>query len=38
MDFLYVLAAWIHILTVCLWIGAMFFADPESTRFFSPSL
>lgn len=35
MDFLYVLAIWAHVFTVCFWIGAMFFADPESTRFFS---
>ena len=35
MVLLYVLAAWIHLLTVCLWIGAMFFGDPNSTRFFS---
>lgn len=35
MTYLYVLAVWIHILTVCFWIGAMFFGDPESTRFFS---
>jgi uncharacterized membrane protein len=35
MRFLYVLAVWLHILTVALWIGAMFFADPDSKRFFS---
>lgn len=35
MNYLYVLAVWIHIMTVCFWIGAMFFGDPESTRFFS---
>ena len=35
MDVLYFLAVWIHILTMAFWIGAMFFADPESTRFFS---
>jgi hypothetical protein len=34
MTFLYVLAVWVHILTVALWIGAMFFADPDSKRFF----
>jgi uncharacterized membrane protein len=33
--FLYLLAVWAHIFTVCLWVGAMFFADPASTRFFS---
>lgn len=31
----YLIAIWIHILMVCLWIGAMFFSDPQSTRFFS---
>jgi uncharacterized membrane protein len=35
MRFLYVLAVWVHILTVALWIGAMFFADADSKRFFS---
>jgi uncharacterized membrane protein len=35
MAVLYVLAAWVHMLTVSLWIGAMFFGDPNSTRFFS---
>lgn len=35
MRFLYILAVWVHILTVALWIGAMFFADPDSKRFFS---
>lgn len=35
MVFLYVLAVWVHILTVAVWIGAMFFADPDSKRFFS---
>jgi uncharacterized membrane protein len=35
MPLLYAFAVWIHILTVCLWIGAMFFGDPNSTRFFS---
>ncbi|PON19163.1 hypothetical protein C2W62_04215 [Candidatus Entotheonella serta] len=35
MTYLYVFAVWIHIFTVCFWIGAMFFGDPESTRFFS---
>jgi hypothetical protein len=34
MAFLYIAAIWIHIITVCLWIGAMFFEDPQSTRFF----
>lgn len=35
MSLLYLLAVWVHVLTVCIWIGAMFFGDPESTRFFS---
>ncbi|NQV86170.1 MAG: hypothetical protein HQ492_03740 [Woeseiaceae bacterium] len=35
MDVMYVLAVWAHIFVVCFWVGAMFFADPESTRFFS---
>ena len=34
MSLLYIAAVWIHIITVCLWIGAMFFEDPRSTRFF----
>ena len=35
MVLLYALAAWVHVLTVCLWIGAMVFGDPNSSRFFS---
>jgi uncharacterized membrane protein len=35
MAFLYITAVWTHIITVCLWIGAMFFGDPQSERFFS---
>ncbi|MFB3903566.1 MAG: hypothetical protein ACE15E_08940 [Acidobacteriota bacterium] len=35
MDLVYVLAVWIHVGTVAFWIGAMFFEDPGSTRFFS---
>lgn len=35
MTVLYVIAVWIHVLTVALWIGAMFFGDPQSERFFS---
>jgi hypothetical protein len=35
MAILYLLAVWVHILTVAVWIGAMFFEDPQSTRFFS---
>jgi hypothetical protein len=33
--FLYLAAVWTHIITVSLWIGAMFFGDPQSERFFS---
>lgn len=35
MKWLYILAVWAHVFTVAFWVGAMFFADPESTRFFS---
>jgi uncharacterized membrane protein len=35
MTVLYLFAVWTHVLTACLWIGAMFFGDPNSTRFFS---
>ncbi len=35
MDFLYWVILCLHILTAAFWIGAMFFGDPESTRFFS---
>jgi uncharacterized membrane protein len=35
MTLIYIAAVWIHIITVCLWIGAMFFGDPQSERFFS---
>ena len=35
MDVLYILAIWAHIFAVAFWVGAMFFSDPESTRFFS---
>ncbi len=35
MEYLYILAVWAHIFTVAFWVGAMFFGDPESTRFFS---
>ncbi len=35
MNFLYVLAVWAHIFAMAIWVGAMFFGDPESTRFFS---
>jgi hypothetical protein len=29
---LYLIAVWAHILTVAVWIGAMFFEDPQSIR------
>ena len=32
MTLLYVMAVWVHILTVAVWIGAMFFEDPHSVR------
>jgi hypothetical protein len=35
MTMLYLLAVWVHLLTVAVWIGAMVFEDPQSTRFFS---
>ena len=35
MDLLYLTAVWVHIGTVAFWIGAMFFEDPASNRFFS---
>jgi len=35
MDLVYVLAVWVHVGTVAFWIGAMFFEDPDSNRFFS---
>jgi uncharacterized membrane protein len=35
LNVLYILAVWAHIFAVAFWIGAMFFADPQSTRFFS---
>ncbi len=35
MNVLYVLAVWAHIFAVAFWVGAMFFGDPQSTRFFS---
>jgi len=34
-EVLYILAVWVHIFAVAVWIGSMFFGDPESTRFFS---
>jgi len=38
MDVLYILAIWAHITAMAFWFGSMFFADPESTRFFSKLL
>ena len=35
MSVLYILCAWAHIFTVAFWMGAMFFGDPASGRFFS---
>jgi hypothetical protein len=35
MALLYILAVWAHIFTMAFWMGAMFFGDPESSRFFS---
>ena len=35
MTGLYLLAVWIHIFTFAVWLGAMFFEDPQSNRFFS---
>jgi hypothetical protein len=32
MSVLYLVAIWIHILTVTIWIGAMVFEDPQSVR------
>jgi len=32
MAVLYLIAIWIHILAVAVWIGAMFFEDPHSIR------
>jgi uncharacterized membrane protein len=32
MKVLYLLAVWVHILTVVVWIGAMLFEDPQSVR------
>jgi hypothetical protein len=35
MRVLYILCAWAHVFTVAFWVGAMFFGDPASQRFFS---
>jgi len=35
MTVLYLIAVWIHILTLAVWLGAMVFEDPQSGRFFS---
>ncbi len=34
-DVLYILAIWAHIFATVVWVGSMFFGDPQSTRFFS---
>jgi hypothetical protein len=35
MNTIYFLAVWAHVGTAAFWIGAMFFGDPSSDRFFS---
>lgn len=35
MHVLYILCVWAHVFTVAFWVGAMFFGDPASDRFFS---
>jgi hypothetical protein len=35
MALLYLAVVWVHIITAAVWIGAMFFGDPQSERFFS---
>jgi hypothetical protein len=35
MNVLYILCVWAHVFTMAFWVGAMFFADPASGRFFS---
>jgi putative copper export protein len=35
MDLVYLVSVWVHVGTVAFWIGAMFFEDPASDRFFS---
>jgi hypothetical protein len=35
MQVLYILCVWLHVFTVAFWVGAMFFGDPASDRFFS---
>jgi uncharacterized membrane protein len=32
MSTLYLLAVWVHVLTIVVWIGAMLFEDPQSVR------
>lgn len=35
MQVVYILCVWAHIFAMAFWVGAMFFGDPQSTRFFS---
>lgn len=35
MHVLYILCVWAHVFTMAFWVGAMFFGDPASGRFFS---
>jgi hypothetical protein len=35
MDVFYLVAIWLHVLTLAAWLGAMLFEDPQSDRFFS---
>lgn len=35
MHVVYILCVWAHVFTMAFWVGAMFFGDPESGRFFS---
>jgi uncharacterized membrane protein len=35
MQVLYILCVWAHVFAVAFWVGAMFFGDPVSERFFS---
>jgi len=35
MAILYLVAVWMHILAAAVWIGHMFFGDPQSMRFFA---
>lgn len=35
MQVLYILCVWAHVFAMAFWVGAMFFGDPASERFFS---